>query len=208
MIQLIKVILNYKAIIVALLFMTSSFFAQTNQTMGLFMNSEESFNGYTLFAPISNETTYLINNCGNEINSWESNYRPGMMAYLLEDGCVIRSGQISSNIFQGGGIGGIIEKFSWTGELLWTFTLANDSIHLHHDIEVLPNGNILAVAWKLHSAESAIARGRNPNNTGVNVWTTYLIEIQPTYPEGGQILIMLQLETIRLLQETGFIQTL
>jgi hypothetical protein len=184
-----KVILNYKAIIVALFLISSSFFSQTiNQTIGLFMNSEQSFNGYTLFSPVSYETTYLINNCGKVINSWESNYKAGMMAYLLEDGCIMRSGKITSKIFQGGGVGGVIEKFSWDGELLWTYTLANDSIHLHHDIEVLSNGNVLAIAWKLHSAESAIARGRNPNNTGVNVWTTYLIEIAPTYPEGGQII--------------------
>ena len=112
MIQVTKMILNYKAIIVALFLISSSFFTQNvNQTIGLFMNSEESFNGYTLFAPISNETTYLINNCGKEINSWESNYKAGMMAYLLEDGCIMRSGKITSNIFQGGGIGGVIEKF-------------------------------------------------------------------------------------------------
>ena len=120
MIQVTKMILKYKAITIALFLITSSFFAQpVNQTIGLFMNSEESFNGYTLFAPISNETTYLINNCGNEINSWESNYKAGMMAYLLEDGCIMRSGKITSKIFQGGGVGGIIEKFSWSGELLW-----------------------------------------------------------------------------------------
>ena len=189
MIQVTKRILKYKAITIALFLITSSFFAQTvDQTIGLFINSEESFNGYTLFAPISNETTYLINNCGDEINSWESNYKAGMMAYLLEDGCIMRSGKITSKIFQGGGVGGVIEKFSWGGELLWSYTLANDSIHLHHDIEVLPNGNVLAIAWKLHSAENAIARGRDPNKTGVNVWTTYLIEIAPTYPQGGQII--------------------
>ena len=150
--QITKMILNYKAITIALLLISSSLFAQNvNQTVGLFINSEESFNGYTLFAPISNETTYLINNCGKEINSWESNYNAGMMAYLLEDGCIMRSGRMTSDIFQGGGVGGAIEKFSWAGELLWSYTLANDSIHLHHDIEVLPNGNVLAIAWKLHS---------------------------------------------------------
>ena len=160
---------------------------QTDRTLGLFANESDSFNGYTLFAPVSNETTYLINNCGYEINSWESTHKAGMMAYLLEDGCIMRSGRSSSKVFQGGGIGGIIEKFSWSGELLWTFTMANDSVHLHHDIEVLPNGNVLAIAWKMNSAEDAISKGRDPNKTGTSVWSTLIVEIEPLYPQGGHI---------------------
>ena len=139
--------LNYRALTVALWGISLSCLGQTtNQTLGIFTNSAESFNGYTLFAPVTNETTYLIDNCGAEINSWESTYKAGMMAYLLEDGGILRAGKIETEIFLSGGRGGVIEKFSWSGELLWTFTLANDSLHLHHDIESLPNGNVLAIA--------------------------------------------------------------
>jgi len=162
--------------------------AQTpEQSIGLFTNLDQAYNGYTILAPTSSKSTYLINNCGEEINSWISTYTAGMMAYLLEDGSLMRAGRITSQIFQAGGIGGIIEKYSWDGELLWSYTLAGDSIHLHHDFEVLPNGNVLVIAWKIHSATEAISRGRNPLLTGVNVWTTYILEIEPTYPEGGQI---------------------
>jgi hypothetical protein len=186
--RMMKRILNYRVITVALWGISLSYLGQTtNQTLGIFTNSAESFNGYTLFAPVSNETTYLIDNCGAEINSWESTYRAGMMAYLLEDGGILRAGKIDTEIFVGGGLGGVIEKFSWSGELLWTFTLANANVHLHHDIEILPNGNVLAIAWKMNSAEDAISKGRDPNKTGVNVWSTFLIEIEPTYPLGGQI---------------------
>lgn len=179
--------LNYTTFTLAFWGLSLICLGQTERTMGLFTNTAESFNGYTLFAPVSNETTYLIDNCGHEINSWESTHKAGMMAYLLEDGCIMRSGRTSSKIFQGGGIGGVIEKFSWSGELLWTFTMANDSVHLHHDIEVLPNGNVLAIAWKKNSAEDAISKGRDPNKTGLSVWSTLILEIEPSYPIGGQI---------------------
>ena len=179
--------LNYLAFTLALWGLALNCLAQTDQTVGLFTNTTESFNGYTLFAPVSNMTTYLIDNCGSEINSWESTHRAGMMAYLLEDGCIMRSGRTPSKVFQGGGTGGVIEKFSWSGELLWTFTMANDSLHLHHDIEILPNGNVIAIAWKMNSAEDAIAKGRDPNKTGLSVWSTYIVEIEPSYPEGGNI---------------------
>ena len=100
--------LNYKTITVALWGISLSFLGQTNQTLGVFINAAESFNGYTLFAPVSNETTYLIDNCGSEINSWESTYKAGMMAYLLEDGCIMRAGKSDSKNFLGGGIGGVM----------------------------------------------------------------------------------------------------
>jgi hypothetical protein len=50
--------------------------------------------------------------------------------------------------FQGGGISGGLQEFSWVGKLLWEFHLASDMHHHHHDIEPLSNGNILMIAWE------------------------------------------------------------
>ena len=61
-------------------------FAQ-NQTMGLFFNTPESFNGYTLFS--NNEFSYLIDNCGFKVNEWESEYKAGHGIYLMENGCLL-----------------------------------------------------------------------------------------------------------------------
>ena len=60
----------------------SAVIAQT-QSVGVFTNSESSFNGYTLYAPIPGFDTYLINNCGEVVNQWNSDYRIGLSAYLL-----------------------------------------------------------------------------------------------------------------------------
>jgi hypothetical protein len=172
----------------ALICISYSTFAQTGeQTVGVFLNNEGSINGYTLIAANGSYNTYLIDNCGFKINSWESDYRAGMSAYLTDDGSLLRCGRLLSSQFVGGGIGGVIEKFNWDGEQTWSYSLANDSLHLHHDIEELPNGNVLAIAWKSNSSEDAISKGRLPELTGVSVWATYIIEIEPTYPEGGNI---------------------
>ncbi|MCP4459621.1 MAG: hypothetical protein GY816_16590 [Cytophagales bacterium] len=53
---------------------TSSLFAQ--QTIGLFTNTTDAYDGYTLFAPMTNSTTYLIDNCGEKVHSWNSDYNP------------------------------------------------------------------------------------------------------------------------------------
>ena len=53
------------------------------QTVGLFFNEPSSYNGYTLFNSGGSKTTYLIDNCGYKLYEWNSNFRPGLMVYLL-----------------------------------------------------------------------------------------------------------------------------
>ena len=85
------------------------------QTVGLFTNDSQSFKGYTLFSPNSN--TYLIDNCGKLINSWNSSYNAGSSVYLLENGSLLRTCRIQNPIFSAGGSGGRIEKTDWYGNL-------------------------------------------------------------------------------------------
>ena len=48
-----------------------------NQTVGLFTYDTASYDGYTLIAPMSSTTTYLIDNYGRAVHSWESDRRRG-----------------------------------------------------------------------------------------------------------------------------------
>ena len=145
-------------------------FAQ--QTVGIFLNDNEAFNGYTLFG--NNEHTYLIDNSGYTINIWESDYDPGLGMYLLENGNLLRTAKVNGN-FSGGGLGGRFELFNWEGELIWFFQYANSSVHAHHDIEPLPNGNFLAIAWEYHSAAEAQQAGRIGNGA---VWSERIVEFE------------------------------
>lgn len=142
------------------------------QTVGVFQNNPLSLNGYTLFG--NNEITYLIDNCGFKVNTWESNYDPGLSMYLLENGNLLRTARISGN-FSGGGLGGRFELFNWEGDLLWSYEMANGNIHAHHDIEPLPNGNFLAILWEKYSGSEAQDAGRMSNQT---VWSEKIVEIE------------------------------
>ena len=155
-----------------------------SQTVGLMMNAPDAFDGYTLVAPTGATRTHLIDNCGRIINQWDSEFRPGESAYLLEDGSLLRTARQPSTVFNGGGIGGRIERFSWEGELLWSYTLANDTAHHHHDMAWLPNGNVVLMAWELKTAEEAAAAGREG---GGPLWPPMLVEIEPTGAEGGNV---------------------
>jgi hypothetical protein len=157
--------------------LTSHFEIHGQQTVGLFKNDSLAWNGYTLFS--SNKFTYLIDNCGYKVNEWLSNYYPGQSTYLLEDGILLRTARINGS-FQSGGIGGRLEKFNWNNELIWYFEYADEDVHQHHDIEPLPNGNILLIAWERKTAQEAIEAGRNPQSIpGNSVWPDHIIEISP-----------------------------
>ena len=80
-------------------------------------------------------------------------------------------------------MGGNIQKLDWNSNLIWNFDYSSASNCLHHDIEILPNGNILAIAWEILSEQEALALGRNPaylDPAASNVvWSESVIELQP-----------------------------
>ncbi len=75
-----------------------STFAQT-PTVGTIFNTQGAYDGYTLFAPLSSNTTYLIDNCGQQVNAWQSDAGPGDSAYLLEDGSLLRTKKLNNPDF-------------------------------------------------------------------------------------------------------------
>lgn len=161
--------------------------ASAQATVGTLQLEPDASSGYVLFSPNGSETTYLIDRCGSEIHRWQTDGRPGLMAYLTDDGDLVRTRRHPTGQFAGGGIGGIIERFDWDGNLLWNDTLASPLQHHHHDIALLPNGNILAILWEKWLAEDAIARGQLPELASEEVWVTRLVELHPLPSSGSEI---------------------
>src|SRR5439155_23459740 len=113
-------------------------------TLGLSLNDPRAFQGYTLIAPLGSTKTYLIDMQGKVVRTWESDCTPALSAYLLENGHLLRTGTLREGpkAFGGPGAGGRVQEFTWEGELVWDFKLANDKQIPHHDIAKLPNGNV------------------------------------------------------------------
>ncbi len=172
-----------KRFFILLIFISLVSLVQSQQTVGLFINTEESLNGYTLFAPSTGKTTYLIDNCGYVVNSWESNYLPAISAYLLEDGSLLRTSAIRNDSVHGG-----VERYNWDGNLIWNINFTYEEYQTHHDIEYLPNGNILMLATDFKSEQEAIEMGIDPSIiAGKTMWTEIIIEVEPTGSSGGII---------------------
>jgi hypothetical protein len=151
------------------------------QTMGLFLNTSESYNGYTLFAPLTFTDTYLIDNCGKLVHSWSSSYKPGNAVYLLDNGLLLRTGNTTNQAFQGaGGAGGIMEMLDNSSNVNWSYEISTNNELQHHDVEYLPNGNILAIVWEKIDESSAINQGRDPSTIVDELWSEKIVEINPT----------------------------
>lgn len=172
-----------------LLFLALINFVNINsQTVGLIQHDSGSLdNGYVLFAPLASTTTYLIDKCGNQVKTWESTYLPGNSVYILPDGTLLRAGKVNSTIFTAGGNGGIIEKIDWDGNVIWSYVVSDATKCQHHDVKVLPNGNILLIAWESKTKTQAIDSGRNPSLVPQNLWSEQILEIQPVGANGGNV---------------------
>jgi hypothetical protein len=174
-------------ILVFFLLLTGATVAQ-QRTIGLLEHSPQTCEGYTLFAPLRSNTTYLIDNEGRLLHSWWSSGWPGMSAYILENGLLARAQYLAHPVLWGGGTGGRISLQSWDGNVVWMYDYVSDEHVQHHDFEVLPNGNILILAWERKSIEEAHAAGRSPNITPCNgLWPTHIMEISPNLYYGGKI---------------------
>ncbi len=158
---------------------------------GLIINKPGAFEGYNLFTPLDSGTTYLMDNEGRVVHTWESDYRPGSNSYLLENGNLLRPagyGRKGNGVFHGGGAGYRVEEYAWDGSLVWEFIYASDQHLMHHDVEPMPNGNLLILAWEMKTKEEAMAAGRDPELLGADaLWPEHIIEVKPIRPEGGEI---------------------
>ena len=171
---------------------------RTNWTMGLVMCEEGAALGYTLFSPIPSNTTYLIDHEGRYVHHWTSpgEHRPALSAYLLPDGDLLRTANNANNAvgnFSGGGTSGKVERIAWDGTLEWSWSYDRVDVITHHDIEPMPNGNILMIAWEDRSEEEALQAGRNPaiasDSPGGqnNVWPDHIIEVKPVGTNDAEI---------------------
>ncbi|MBS1538370.1 MAG: aryl-sulfate sulfotransferase [Bacteroidetes bacterium] len=164
-----------------------SYTATAYPASGVLQSNSGQQDGYILFAPMSSTSTYLIDKNGQQIKSWNSKYTPGKSAYLLPDGSLLRTGNFGNIYFRMPGNGGIIEKYTWDGKLVWSYKLSDSLQCQHHDIFPMPNGNILAIVCEVKTAEEAIAAGRDPMRIDRILYSEKIIEIKPEGKSSGTI---------------------
>ena len=146
--------------------------------------AQSPYNGFTLFCPNNGRATSLLAMDGSTAHSWQHSLPGGYSTYLLEDGSLLRPASLPNAQLRGAASSGLIERIGWDGAVLWSYTYSGSTWIAHHDIEPMPNGNVLLIAWEVKSASEASALGRQ--NAQV-MWPDHIVEVKPTGSNTGDI---------------------
>ncbi|MBC8311132.1 MAG: aryl-sulfate sulfotransferase [Candidatus Marinimicrobia bacterium] len=137
--------------------------------------------GYTIFTPYADGTgtsTYMLNTDGSTLHMWSHERAPASMPYLLPDSTIIYPYRVTHPTMEAGGVGGGIQSIDWDGNILWDYQISNEIYQHHHDIEPMPNGNVLAIVWEKKTASEAFEMGRQEIDNALNqMWSTAILEL-------------------------------
>lgn len=144
----------------------------------------EPYYGYSLYNPMDTYTTSLVNMNGTVVKTWANSTQGGYVVHLLEDGLLLRPCRATPVYLMGPAVAGKIQKINWSNTVVWTYTYSTNQHVTHHDVEPMPNGNVLLIAWEVKTAAQATAAGRQ--NAGT-MWPDHIIEVQPSGSSSGTI---------------------
>lgn len=155
----------------------------SQNTIGTTLNTTDSFNGYTLITPSSNAIpnfTYLIDNCGQVINTWQSEFVGQGADEIRTNGDLYRGAVDNQSTLLYAGNNGRLEHYNWEGDLVWSLTYSDTDFSFHHDYAVLENGNIILIVAERMTFDEAVEAGRDPETLIDNeLYTERIVEINP-----------------------------
>jgi len=138
----------------------------------------------------------LMDEHGEIAHEWHTpNHAPeATVAYLLPDGNLLRGTSKAHYVemeetFPVGGSGTVtIEAPDST--VLWEWDHYEPGGECtHHDLEMLPNGNILAIAWVSTDTEDARAVGWTQQGDRTRLFLDKIIEVKPDFETGGSEIV-------------------
>jgi hypothetical protein len=158
--------------------------------IGISFSFSEIYDGYLLYSPAGggggqgggggNRYTQLIDNNLNIIHEWNHSAGCASMPYLRQDSILVYPYRVSNPSMDSGGVGGGVQYIAWDGTVLWDYVLSNNDYQHHHDVEPLPNGNVLMIAWERKYATEAYNMGRQTLNNSLNqMWSEAIFEVEP-----------------------------
>ncbi len=137
----------------------------------------QQWNGLTLYSNSGSQIAYLIDTNSTVVKTWNfTGGGTGYSTHLAPGGDLYRT-VTTTNVLSGGGMTGKIQKWSYSGTLLWDYTYSSSTYCMHHDHCVMPNGNVLIISYDVKSAATVTAAGGTNN---ITIWAEKILELQPT----------------------------
>ena len=128
--------------------------------------------------------TYLIDNEENIINYWSHQSSSASIGYLTKDSILYLPTK-SGGGGDTGPAGGLFQKIDWDGNIIWEWEMPTEICNPHHDITILPDGNILAICEEYKSNQDLLDAGIE-GATGI-MKIDMIVEIQPLQNNEAEI---------------------
>jgi len=136
--------------------------------------------GFTLVSPQDINQSFLIDEGGKVVHRWYCKDPAQGPSYMLGDGTILRCMSGSGPRSLG------FQLLDWNGSVLWTYRPPRPYAR-HHDIEPLPNGNVLVIVREVYTLQQAVAIGRHPSLLNDTFWVDSLIEVRQNGSDRGDI---------------------
>lgn len=155
------------------------------------------------------QRTFLMDDQGQIVHRWYTDDRhpEATVAYLMPDGNLLKTSCKQSWIVMDGkfpiGSNGWVSIMAPDGTVLWQwqhFELGHEA--LHHDIELMPNGNVLAISYVVIPVEEALALGWRQQRARARIVLDKVYEIRPDLETGATEIVWEWSTRDHLVQDT------
>lgn len=155
--------------------------------------------GYLLVHEVSDrgdmqksQRTYLMDDHGKICHEWQTQDRhpEATVAYLQPNGNLVKTTCKHSWLTMDGkfpiGANGWLSIIAPDSTVLWQWKRFEPGFEaLHHDIEVMPNGNILAICYSVIPVEQAYSLGWQQQRQRKTIVLDKIYEVRPNLVTGG-----------------------
>jgi hypothetical protein len=148
--------------------------------------AQEPYPGLNIITPTISSNTYVVDMDGVIVRTYHAADRGAYIAYMFPDESIFRTCRVSGGHFSAAGAAGRIQRINVDDIVIWDYTYATYDYQQHHDIQPMPNGNVLVIAWERKTLQEAIAAGRQ--NIEGEMWPLLIAEIEPDGATGGNVI--------------------
>ncbi|MEM6687664.1 MAG: aryl-sulfate sulfotransferase, partial [Bacteroidota bacterium] len=139
-------------------------------------DENKAHNNLTFVVNAGKDFAFLLNKTGQKVHEFNFDEPLGNDLEILPNGKILGIFKAPNAQIEFGGYGGIARIMNINGTVECEYTLSSQDFVLHHDIEMLPNGNVLLLVWERIPEVDAAAQGSaNPGD----IYPETLMEIDP-----------------------------
>jgi hypothetical protein len=143
-------------------------------------NEDKIDDNYILVNDASANRVYLMDKEARLIHEWTLTNNIGNDVFLLPNGKLLASLESDDPQINLGGKGGRLQIVNTDETIEWEFVYSSLEGETHHDVELLPNGNVITIVWERLDAEISSQAGFMLEE---DIFPESIIEINPTTNE-------------------------